>query len=167
MAIKRVVHKLGGAKEHMVVPEFAFATNAGTASNKPASPTTNTGDLLAQMIVDAWQNVNFTYTPSSPPGSPPVTAGLFTLLMDRNAQTHLPTQKAVDAVTQYLQNKVNLILSRAVVISEAEHNNDYILQSDDEIAFVLPDPTRVTSVNPSANLLQTAEFLMACTPNGI
>ena len=54
--------------------------------------------------------------------------------------------------TQYIQNKVNLNLSRAVVISESEHNNDYVLQSDDEIAFVLPDPTRVTnftSANPS------------------
>ena len=94
MAIKRVVHKLGGAKEHMVVPEFAFATNVGASST-----TNNTGDLLAKMIVDAWKNVNFTYTPSAPVGSPPVTAPLFNLLMDRNPQTHLPTQRAVDSAT--------------------------------------------------------------------
>ena len=55
MAIKKTVHKFDGGHEHMVVPEFTFATNVGTA----AKNTQNTGDALAQMIVDAWTNVPF------------------------------------------------------------------------------------------------------------
>jgi hypothetical protein len=160
MAIKRMLHKMGGAQEHMVVPEFTFATNVGTA----ASPSpTNPADLLAQMIVDAWQNVNFTFTS----GGTSYTQKLGDQLRERHPQTQLPTQKAVDCATQYIQKKVNLVLSRAVVITEAEHSNDYVLQSDDEIAFVLPDYTRVLSTASGTPLLQAAQFLMACTPNGI
>jgi hypothetical protein len=168
MAIKRVVSKLGGTNEHMVVPEFAFATNVGAASTAA-----NTGDLLANMILDAWANVDFTYTPSTPPGAPAKTVPLGNELTKRDYHTHLPTQDAVDCATQYVQNIVGLNLTRAVVITEAEHDNDYILQSADEIAFVLPDITRVVHPTPfppppyPADLLATAEFLMACTPNGI
>jgi hypothetical protein len=56
-------------------------------------------------------------------------------------------------------------LTRAVVITEAEHDNDYIMQSDDEIVFVLPNQNRVTAA--PKNLLDTAQLLMGCTPNGI
>jgi hypothetical protein len=57
-------------------------------------------------------------------------------------------------------------LTRAVVITEAEHDSDYVMQSDDEIVFVLPNKNRVGSVS-SKNILETAKLLMACTPNGI
>jgi len=157
MAIKRRVHKRGGDEQHMVVPEFSFATNVGGTLN-----TADIGDKLAQMIVDAWQNKNFTYTT----GGTSVTKQLGKALTERDDKTGLPTRSAIDCATTYIQSTIGLNLSRAVVITEWEHDNDYILQSDDEIAFVLPDPSRVVSIS-AANVLQTAEFLMACTPNGI
>jgi hypothetical protein len=122
------------------------------------------------MILDAWNNVNFTYTT----GGVTATRPLRTNLIDRDAVTKLPTQNAVDCATAYVQQaSVGLAdLGRAVVITEAEHENDYIMQSDNEIVFVLPDVGRSTAVPPFAkpysnDLLTVAKFLMACTPNGI
>ena len=62
-------------------------------------------------------------------------------------------------------NAAGFDLTRAVVITEAEHDSDYIMQSDDEIVFVLPDKKRVNAA--PHHLLDTAKLLMACTPNGI
>lgn len=101
-------------------------------------------DSLAQLIVNAWAN----------PGK----------LLQRNPKTHLPTPDAVQEATQKI-NAAGYDLTRAVVITEAEHDSDYIMQSDDEIVFVLPNKNRVTK-HP-ANLLDTAKLLMGCTPNGI
>lgn len=60
-------------------------------------------------------------------------------------------------------------LERAVIISEEEHDNDYTMESDFEVVFVLPDEPRVHDQTHTAQplLLQTAKLLMACTPNGI
>lgn len=99
---------------------------------------------LAQLIVDAWDH----------PGH----------LLERDAKTRLPTKRAVDEATKKV-NAAGFDLKRAVIITEAEHDSDYIMQSDDEIVFVLPDKKRVKS--PPTNLLETAKLLMACTPNGI
>ena len=101
-------------------------------------------DALAQVIVDAWAN----------PGQ----------LLDRDPKTKLPTDAAVKDATKKI-NRAGYDLTRAVVITEAEHDSDYVMQSDDEIVFVLPNKNRVAS--PAANLLDTAKLLMACTPNGI
>jgi hypothetical protein len=101
-------------------------------------------DALAQMIVDAWSN----------PGK----------LLDRDRKTHVPTKAAIADATNRVK-KAGFDLTRAVVITEAEHDRDYIMQSDDEIVFVLPDRNRVAT--PASNLLDTAKLLMACTPNGI
>jgi hypothetical protein len=101
-------------------------------------------DGLAQLIINAWAN----------PGH----------LLDRDPGTKLPTQGAVDDATARV-NAAGFDLARAVVITEAEHDNDYVMQSDDEIVFVLPDQDRVTGA--PRNLLDTAKLLMACTPNGI
>lgn len=101
-------------------------------------------DALAQVIIDAWTN----------PGH----------LLDRDVHTGLPTNGAVQEATRRI-NAAGIDLSRAVVITEEEHDNDYIMQSDNEIVFVLPNQDRVT--NAPAHLLDTAKFLMACTPNGI
>ena len=150
MAILKVHPK---TKEHLVMPAFSFATDSAT---NPVA----TG--LANMIIDAWNNVSFTFTP---PGGGVTIVNLRDALLQRDTNL-LPTTLAVQTATARA-NGAGLQLTRAVVITEAEHNNDYVLQSDDEIAFVLPDPTRVTSFAASPNLLQTAEFLMACTPNGI
>ncbi len=101
-------------------------------------------DALAQLIVDAWAN----------PGH----------LLERDPHTLLPTQRAVQEATARVK-KAGYDLGRAVVITEIEHDNDYIMQSDDEIVFVLPNKNRVAT--PAKNLLDTAKLLMGCTPNGI
>ena len=100
-------------------------------------------DGLAQLIVDAWND----------PGD----------LLKRDANG-LPTKAAVNDATQRV-NEAGFDLTRAVVITEAEHDSDYVMQSDDEIVFVLPNKDRLKK--PPTNLLDTAKLLMACTPNGI
>jgi hypothetical protein len=149
-------------KKHLVMPAFSFATDSAN--------TVCVG--LANMIIDAWNNVNFTYTTGGVSAARPLRDNL----MDRDRSTKLPTQNAVDCATAYVQQtSVGLVdLKRAVVISELEHENDYVMQSDNEIVFVLPDQNRaVITPNPNAtkpypnDLLRTAQFLMACTPNGI
>jgi hypothetical protein len=101
-------------------------------------------DGLARMIVDAWAN----------PGH----------LLERDHQTHLPTPRSVTEATARIK-QAGFDLERAVVITEAEHDSDYVMQSDNEIVFVLPNKTRLAA--PAANLLDTAKLLMGCTPNGI
>lgn len=101
-------------------------------------------DGLAQLIIDAWSN----------PGH----------LLERDAKTKLPTKRAVQEATARIK-KAGYDLDRAVVITEAEHDNDYLMQSDSEIVFVLPNKNRVAA--PAANLLDTAKLLMGCTPNGV
>jgi hypothetical protein len=78
----------------------------------------------------------------------------------------LPSPTAKQTATAYVQNNVGLDVTDAVVITEREHNNDYVMQSGNEIVLVLPDENRVTSIT-APNILETAKFLMACTPNGI
>jgi hypothetical protein len=56
-------------------------------------------------------------------------------------------------------------LTRAVVITEDEHDGDYTMQDDNEVVFVLPNIGR--RVAGGARLIDTAKLLMACTPNGI
>jgi hypothetical protein len=101
-------------------------------------------DALAQLVVDAWAN----------PGS----------ILDRDATTKLPTKGAVAEATKRV-NAAGFDLTRAVIITEAEHDDDYIMQSDDEIVFVLPNKNRMKAAPP--HLMETAKLLMACTPNGI
>jgi hypothetical protein len=104
-------------------------------------------DALAQVIVDAWKNKT-----------------LRDQLLARDLKTKLPTKGAVQAATKRI-TAAGYDLKRAVVITEAEHDNDYVMQSDDEIVFVLPNSDRVTAA--PKNLLDTAKLLMGCTPNGI
>jgi len=104
-------------------------------------------DGLAQLIVDIWGNSKLEST-----------------LLERDRKTNLPTPRAVKEATSRVK-RAGFDLTRAVIITEEEHDLDYIMQSDDEIVFVLPSKKRVAS--PAANLLDTAKLLMACTPNGI
>lgn len=101
-------------------------------------------NALAQVVVDAWAN----------PGK----------LLERDPRSKLPTAAAVQEATRRV-NAAGFDLTRAVVITEAEHDSDYIMQSDDEIVFVLPERKRVGAA--PHHLLDTAKLLMACTPNGI
>jgi hypothetical protein len=146
MAIKKPVRTPGGGTQHLVLPAFSFATNTATAA------------ALAQMIVDAWANGPFA-------GGGVAVPNLGDALLQRHPHTLLPTPLAIQTATARA-NAAGLNLTHAVVITEAEHDNDYIMQSGDEIVFVLPDSDRATTV-PAGSLLATAEFLMACTPNGI
>jgi hypothetical protein len=59
-----------------------------------------------------------------------------------------------------------LFLENPVVITEDAYNRNYRQDNDNEIVFVLPDVNRV-SLEAGQNLLETARFLMAITPNGI
>jgi hypothetical protein len=115
---------------------------------------------LADLIVKAWANG-------------PFNAGgvnvqhLGTALMDRDPHTGLPTQQARDTAKAAVNTLANLALTNVVVISEAEHDDDYTMQDDDEVVFVLPNDTRVVPGAGPNQLLETAKLLMACTPNGI
>jgi hypothetical protein len=119
---------------------------------------------LAQVIVDAWVDANFTYT--KPDGSTEVLK-LGTAVLERKGGS--PTDKAFDVATQKIRQALKVDLKRAVIITEDEHDSDYYLDAD-EVVFVLPDPDRLKpppNASTATNLLATAKLLMACTPNGI
>jgi hypothetical protein len=138
-------------KKHLVLPAFSFATDDAAATN------------LANMVIDAWNNVPFTFTP---PGGVQITVPLGQTLVQRGANK-LPTLLAQQTALARVQLAGFANLTGAVVITEQEHDNDYIMQSSDDIVFVLPDQSRVTLVPAGQPLLDTAKLLMACTPNGI
>jgi hypothetical protein len=80
----------------------------------------------------------------------------------------VPTEEAVARATKEVNKAGRFKLKRAVVITEKEHDDDYVMQSEDEVVFVLPNRSRVTNLNAAPrDLLKTAKILMACTPNGI
>ena len=111
-------------------------------------PTFNFGpnDGLAQLIVEAWTN-----------------DALREGLLERDNRD-LPTASAVALATAAVNASGGFSLSRAVIISEEEHDRDYVSSDANEVVFVLPNPKR--AVGPSS-LVNTARLLMACTPNGI
>ena len=156
----------GRARPWLFTKEFRRSNNkthdaAQPVFSFPADPN------LAQVIVDAWLNTNFPWTPSG--GGAVQNVPLRDALLDRNNKGN-PTKKAFEVATQRIRQALNVDLKRAVVITEDEHDNDYFLD-EDEVVFVLPDLGRLSPTpnpgNPSANLLATAKLLMACTPNGI
>jgi hypothetical protein len=153
MAIVKKVSDLNhpAEKKHLVLPAFSFATDDASATN------------LANMIIDAWNNVPFTFTP---PGGGPITVPLGATLVQRDANK-LPTLLAKQTALARVQQAGFANLTGAVVITELEHDNNYIMQSDSEIVFVLPDQNRVTLAPAGPTLLDTAKLLLACTPNGI
>jgi hypothetical protein len=112
-------------------------------------------DALAQVVIDAWEN-----KPFPNPGD----EGLRKQLMDRDPKGY-PSAKALKAAKDRL-HAAGFEFERPVVISESEHDNDYVMVDPKEIVFVLPDKDRIT-VHPGHSLLETAKMLMACTPNGI
>ena len=92
-------------------------------------------DSLAQMIVDAWVDSNYR-----------------DLLLDRkNAKSVLAARGF------YLQNPV--------VIKEETYYEDYEMEDDNEVVFVMPQ--QPGQCPPGQSLLETARLLMAITPNGI
>jgi len=121
---------------------------------------------LINLIVAAWNNEDFTM----PDGSH---VPLRDTLLARHPATHLPTQAAKVAAKAAVNSHAGLDLKSVVVISEAEHDDDYTMQDDDEVVFVLPNYTRPNTAPPYATnpipptILETARLLMACTPNGI
>jgi hypothetical protein len=108
---------------------------------------------LADLIVNAWKD----------PGK----------LLERDNRGN-PTDAAWKEATKKINAALSSALTHAVIISEDEHDDDYIMQNDDEVVFVLPDRRRAGIPDPFPNpgpefdkLLATAKLLMACTPNGI
>jgi hypothetical protein len=88
-------------------------------------------------------------------------------MLDRKPGTNVPTQQAVDDATALINSETGMKLKRAVIITEEEHDNDYTMQDDDEVVFVLPNESRVVGGATPNELLESAKMLMACTPNGI
>jgi hypothetical protein len=107
-------------------------------------------DDLAELIVQAWTIDDFRDQ-----------------LLERDA-AQKPTAAAVKAATDAV-NAAGFNLTRAVIISEKEHDADYTMQVPaTEVVFVLPDRGRLgPGFVPGKSLLDTARLLMACTPNGI
>ena len=99
---------------------------------------------IAQVILNLWNNPLDT--------------------LKRDAKGNPTAQALSDAKTVINTAATGLDLVHPVIITEEEHDNDYTMQDDDEIVFVLPRRSRAGN---SANLLETAKLLMACTPNGI
>jgi hypothetical protein len=105
-------------------------------------------EALAQMIVDAWVDDDYRKG-----------------LLEREKDKITVTAAAAQLAKASLAEK-GFYLNRVVVITEEEYDNDYIAQAAGEIVLVLPDQDRVTP-RPGQNLIETARFLMAATPNGI
>jgi hypothetical protein len=95
-------------------------------------------DKLAELITKAWTDPQF--------------------------RTNLLNHTTNFAKTE-LDNR-GIKLTRAVVLTEDEYNDGWQLDHPDEVAFVLPDPSRAQNL-PAPQLLETAKLLMACVPNGI
>ena len=131
----------GGIKKRkgsddMTVPQFSMPATAVPG--------------IAQVIVNAWQN------------HPDLNK-----ILERNttgANKGMATDDAVSQATTAINAALpGYSLKSAVIISEAEHDSGYTMETEDEVVFVLPNFARVSG----ANLLETAKLLMACTPNGI
>ena len=114
----------------------------------PVFSYSNTG--LARFVIKAWK-----------------TEELRTALLERD-RPGVPSKDAVDRATKEINKFSKFGLRRAVVITEKEHDDDYTMQDEDEVVFVLPNLTRVKNLRAAPReLLETARMLMACTPNGI
>jgi hypothetical protein len=87
-------------------------------------------------------------------------------ILDRDGKG-VPTTQAAQEASDLINNETGMKLKRAVIITEEEHDNDYTMQDDDEVVFVLPNRTRVVANANNNQLLESAKLLMACTPNGI
>jgi hypothetical protein len=101
-------------------------------------------DKLAPVIVSLWTDPKET--------------------LKRDAKGNPTTNALRDAKVVINTTATGLDLVCPVIITEEEHDNDYTMQDENEVVFVLPRRERAGT---SANLLETAKLLMACTPNGI
>jgi hypothetical protein len=108
---------------------------------------------IAQVIVDIWQQTK----PNLDKILQRETTG---------AKKGMATQDAINQATAAMNGALpyyNFV--RAVIISEEEHDNGYMMETENDVVFVLPNKGRI---NPAGtNLLNSAKLLMACTPNGI
>ena len=124
--------------EEITTPDFELAPDAVPG--------------IAQVIVDAWNG----------------DASLNKILDRINAGSNKGCATP-DAVTQ-ATTAINAAapgfdLKRCVIIKEEEHDDGYTMEDPDDVVFVLPNSDRV--VLTGTHLLDTAQLLMACTPNGI
>jgi hypothetical protein len=103
-------------------------------------------DALADVIVQAWTKPD-----------------LYADLTDRD--NGAPTVKALNAAKTAI-NGAGFDLERPVIITEQEHDDNWVMQDEKEVVFVLPNKDRVAQP-PAHSLLLSAKLLMAATPNGI
>ncbi len=118
--------------------------HASAAASSPKIPVPDfsfsPNDSLAQMIVDAW--VDQAYQDS---------------LLDRDPTGAVTTGAALAARISLAER--GIYLNRAVVITEAEYNDDYTVPpafTEEEVVFVLPNPGRVTLEQASLSSKQPA-----------
>jgi hypothetical protein len=102
-------------------------------------------DKIAQMIVDAW-----------------VDKSVKASLLNGDLTARKAAAKAAFAKYGFYWNGTT---KHPVIISEQEYANDWQLNSDDELCFVLPNHDGTCPLGQ--NLLETARLLMAATPHGI
>ena len=103
---------------------------------------------IAQVIVNLWTDQN-----------------LRDAVMARTAQNQATENARIAATNAINAAQPTYNFTRCVIINEEEHDNGYIVESPDDVVFVLPNRGRI---NPAGtHLLDTAMLLMACTPNGI
>jgi hypothetical protein len=123
-------------------------TPQGLENRDITQPTLSYPDTdLPRVIVEVWNNRRH--------------------ILDRDPGSNIPTQQAVAEATDLINRETGMALRRAVIITEEEHDKHYVMQDDDEIVFVLPNPTRTIPGASQHQLLESAKLLMACTPNGI
>jgi hypothetical protein len=133
----------GGIKKRkgsddMTVPEFAMPPEAVAG--------------IAQVIVNAWNN-----DPSLNKILERETTG-----PNKGCATTIAVNQATAAINAAFPG---YNLKRAVIITEAEHDDGYTMETENDVVFVLPRSDRVNLTG--TNLLESAKLLMACTPNGI
>ena len=157
------------------VPVRRHGAAAGATADITLPAFSYQNDKLADLIVAIWANGSFN------------SGGVNTqhlgdeICFGPNArdQNGLPTPSARAAAKAAVNFFANMDLNSVVIITEDEHDDDYTMQDPDEVVFVLPRVSRLipgTAIphpaippmpNYSADLLETAKVLMACTPNGI
>jgi hypothetical protein len=155
MGIKRKVPKQGaaaGTTIDVTVPTFSYQN-----------------DRLAELIVAAWANQKFDF------GGGVSGPHLQDALLDRDKtqpQPYPPTTKARNTAREAVNFFANMDLKSVVVITEEEHDNEYMTTDVDELTLVLPRDSRlaggaISGAPYAPDLLETAKLLMSCTPNGI
>jgi hypothetical protein len=133
-----------------------YADPAGTSINTAQDKVLDfsyENEVLAQLIVDLWNNPQSNLIHPSGHGTTP----------QQYAARSAAAQAALKARGIYLEEPI--------VITEQEYDDGFLLKDahfdpDIAVVFVVPRASRPTTAG-APPLLETAKMLMAITPNGI